>query len=188
MFRTCMLALVSVFLLSSLVTADRSRSLVEDVAVIQNGEGAARVLFRSPETLARDGIAIRRATLTIPISGPSEARALHFEIHPVTANWDPRNVDWTTGWSRPGGDFDDQLLALTRVELDRGATTATLDVTFLVKEIVQAGMTADGFILTVVPQDGDGIRTEDLPRLAGLAEAALAVSYIKMPSRERIRD
>jgi hypothetical protein len=105
----------------------------------------------------------------------------------VTANWNPLTVDWTTSWTRPGGDFDDELYARTRVDLARGATTATLDVTTIVKEVVEAGMSADGFILSVVPREGDGICVEDLARLAGLASATLAVSYVKMPSIERRR-
>jgi hypothetical protein len=187
MFRTGTLALLAVLIVSPLANADRATSSVTDVAVIQNGEGAARVLFRCPEMIAADGIAIRRATLTIPVVGLGEARALHLQLHPVTANWNARAVDWTTSWSRPGGDFDDELYTRTRVDLASGATTASLDVTMLVKEIVEAGMTADGFILSVVPHEGEGIRVEDLPRLAALAGASLAVSYVKVPAIDRRR-
>jgi hypothetical protein len=173
--------------MSSFANADRNTCPVADVAVIQNGEGAARVLFRCPEMLATDGVAIRRATLTIPFVGLGEARSLNLQLHPVTANWNPLTVDWTTSWTRAGGDFDDELYARTRVDLARGATTATLDVTTIVKELVDAGMSADGFILSVVPHEGDGIRVADLARLAGLAGATLDLSYVKMPSIERRR-
>jgi hypothetical protein len=100
----------------------------------------------------------------------------------VTTNWNPLTVDWTTSWTRAGGDFDDELYARTRVDLGRGATTATLDVTTIVKEFVEGGMSADGFILSVAPSEGDGIRVEDLARFADLAGATLAVLYVKMPA------
>ena len=185
MLRKPFVAFATVLGLVAPASGDRSESGVADVTVIENGEGAARVLFRCPPVHAAEGLAVRRATLTLSITGPSEARTVHLQVHPVTREWDPRTVSWESGWSRPGGDFDDELYARTRVALDRGATTAHLDVTSLVKEIVESGFVVDGFILTVAPRDGEGIRTEDLSRLEGLTGATFDLMYRAVPTIPR---
>lgn len=158
---------------------------VHDIAVIENGEGATRVLFRAGGLEELGDIAISRATLTVPVAGLAEDRVLELWIHPVTSAWDPSSVEWERGWSRPGGDFDDELLSIARLDLRSAATDVTFDVTSLMKEIVESEMQADGFILTVAPHDGIGIRTEDLPRFADLASAEVEVSYRSVPSAPR---
>jgi hypothetical protein len=153
------------------------------VAVIENGEGAARILFRGGGFEALANVAISRATLTVPVEGLAEDRAIELGIHAVTRAWDPSTVEWRSGWSRPGGDFDDELLSVARLDLRGGASEMAFDVTALLKEIVESGREAHGFILTVTPADGVGLRVEDLPRFAGLANAALEVKYRALPER-----
>jgi hypothetical protein len=173
---------ISMFVASAAFAEGRTASLY-DVAVIENGQGAARVLFRAGGIEGLENVAISRATLTVAAAGQPEDRALEFWIHPVTRPWDPASVKWERGWSRPGGDFDDELLSIARLDLRADASEVAFDVTGLMKEIVEAGMEAHGFILTLAPADGVGIRVEDLSRLGSLADAALEIEYRRVPPR-----
>ena len=171
---------MSVFVASTVFAEGRVGTL-SDVAVIQNGHGFARVLFRAGGLADLGNVAISGATLRISTVGVPQNRAFELRVHPVTRAWNPASVEWTRGWTRPGGDFDDELLSMARLDLRGGAAEVAFDVTGLMKEILESGMDAHGFILTVAPEEGVGLRLEDLPRFAGLATASLDVRYRKMP-------
>jgi hypothetical protein len=55
----------------------------------------------------------------------------------------------------------------------------------MLKEIVEGEMAADGFLLTVDPVEGVGLRVEDLPRFAGLSLGAVELYYRKVPRIRR---
>jgi hypothetical protein len=104
-------------------------------------------------------------------------RAFELWIHPVTRAWNPGTVEWRRGWSRPGGDFDDELPSIAQLDLRTPVSEVAFDVTGIMKEILESGMEAHGFLLTVAPADGIGLRVDDLPRFAGLANAGLELKY-----------
>jgi hypothetical protein len=58
-----------------------------------------------------------------------------------------------------------------------------VDFTVLLKEIVEHGMTAYGFV--VLPDDGEGLTPSDLASLAGLSNGMMEVSWRKVPSGSR---
>jgi hypothetical protein len=80
-----------------------------------------------------------------------------------------------------GGDFDEELFATADVDLSRGPASAVFDVTTILKEVLESGMTADGFLLTVDPVDGAGIPVTDLTRFGALATATFDVHYRPLP-------
>lgn len=180
--RRAMTGLLAAFVVSSPVWGEEQSRDITDVRTILDGEGVARVLFKVNAPVNLDGVAIRRATLRLSASGSIESRKIRLRVHPVTTAWNSGAVSWTSPWTRPGGDFDDELHG--RAQLDLGVGTADLrfDVTPIVKEIVEHGMEADGFILTVDPADGRGIRTADLARLQNLVGATLEVTYRRVSS------
>lgn len=181
--------LLGFVVVASVAIADEMTLAVKDVATITDESAVARVLFRLDGTPELGNIAIARATLDVPLGGESEDRAFRLQIHPVTTQWNRTSVDWTTGWSRPGGDFEDDLYGRAEVHFDQGATHGVFDLTTPLKEIVEAGMEADGFILTLAPVDGRGIPGDELSRFADLGEATMTIQYKRLPPAPRaIRD
>lgn len=147
---------------------------IAESAVIHDGFGSARILLKIGQQLPPPGSLVSRATLRVPLSGLVSAKTIRASLHPVTRAWNARSVSWSSGWSRPGGDFNDELFA--EVEADLGRNDAlTFDVTHLIKEIVEEGVFADGFILTVHPGDGIGYSEEDAARFQGISGATLDV-------------
>jgi hypothetical protein len=149
---------------------------ITDVTPILNGRGSARVLFKAPP-IDLGSVAIREAVLSFTPAGLPEERTISLRVHPVTTGWSPGGVDWERGWSRVGGDFDDLLYSRVELDLREGAQPVSIDLTAVFKEIVEEAMYADGFIVTVDPQDGAGFRVQDLPRMMALASARLDVKY-----------
>jgi hypothetical protein len=88
-----------------------------------------------------------------------------------------------SSWSRPGGDFDDLLYSRSELDLARGGGAVNFDLTAVLKEIVEEGAFADGLIVTVDPEEGEGIRGQDLPRLEALGAASLEIKYRQVPPR-----
>jgi hypothetical protein len=132
-------------------------------------------------------IVVSRASLSFTHVGAIADRVIRLRAHPVTTPWNPGTVSWTAGWSRPGGDFDDNLYSVVEVDLRRGVGTVALDLTALVKEAVEGGMNTDGFILTVAPGEGIGLPVADLVRFAALGTGSVELSYRKVPLRTRGR-
>jgi len=180
MFRTVTLALLTVVLLAGPTWADRRAESVGEYAVIDDGEGVNRCLFKAEGLRNLDSVAISHARISFDVSGQMTDRALYLRICPVTRNWSAASVDWTTGWSRPGGDFEEDLAADAAIDLSRTGRKAVFDVTPIVKEWLESGQEFYGFILTTQVRDGDGVRTEDLSRLSGLQNASLEVNYRKV--------
>jgi hypothetical protein len=150
---------------------------VNDFAVIANEDGDSRILFRSTElTLPEAGVAIQRALLRFSMQGEAVPRRSEIRIFPVVRDWNPRTVDWD-GWQEPGGDFDRELYARKEIEFSRGSHELAVDVTLLMKEIYEGGLADHGFIVSVADADGEGIRSEDVSRYQGLANARVEIEY-----------
>jgi hypothetical protein len=172
----------SLLLAAGAASAAPLAASVQDVTVIQDGAGSARILFRpGPTVSGLTGTSISNATLTLPTAGLPAQRGLRLRIYPVTTTWSTAGATWTTGWRRAGGDFDDEIFASADVDFTRGAATAVFDVTGILKEVLEAGMPADGLILTVHSLDGAGIPVADLARFGTLATATFDIRYRAAP-------
>jgi hypothetical protein len=159
---------------------------------MQDGAGSSRIVFRASSSVTglTDAI-VSKALLTVATTGAPESRRARVRVYPVTAvGWNPAGVTWS-GWSRPGGDYDEELFASAELDFTRGAATAVFDVTAIVKEVLESGMTADGFLLTADPVEGAGIPLADAARFGTLSSATLDVTYHRVPAallaRERAR-
>jgi hypothetical protein len=172
--------------LASPVRADEMTSTLTSASVITDGAGAYRVLFRAPGLNGLTDVAVRRAELTIPVAGATARETLRLQVSPVTTSWSAGSASWSSGWSRAGGDFDEELAVLAEVDLAAGSSAA-FDVTVIVKELLESGAAFDGFILSVQPRDGTGLSETDAGRFQSLSEATLTVEYRNVPARaERI--
>ena len=183
MFRTVLPALLVGALLVGPTWADRNAEHVGDYAVIDNGEGVHRCLFKVDGLGNLQSVAISHAQLEFDIPGQVVDRRLHLRICPVTTPWSAASVDWTNGWRHPGGDFDADLSCLARIDLSRTGRKAVFDLTPILKEWLESGAEFDGFILTTQERDGEGLGGDDLSRLTGLQNASLTVSYRNVPPR-----
>ena len=142
---------------------------------IQKEKGAPCSTW-SVEALPQDA-RIERATLEVSLTGPVAEKSLTLQIHPITTPWDPGIVNWESGWEKPGGDFDSGAYTRSEVDLSKGSATFGIDLTGLMKEILEDGRAANGFIVTVPSYAGEGIASSDLDWLAGFSSATLDLSY-----------
>jgi hypothetical protein len=165
--------------------ADQATRTTHDVATIENGSGQARILFRVGDLSDLGPIVIKRATLRIPITGEAASRALELRVHNLTTDWSPGSADWNSGWSRAGGDFEDAVYGGARIDLSRGATTVSLDVSPLLKDTYEMGVPSYGLLLTADTTYTDGFDSEDLSRFAGLSSAVLDLDYVRVSRAPR---
>lgn len=115
---------LAALLLARPAVADEVVRGVKDIATITDESGVSRLLFRLDGGIDVPNFAIERATLDVGLVGEREDRGFSLQILPVTTAWNRDAVDWTTGWTRPGGDFEDDLYARSRVHFGGGDTRA----------------------------------------------------------------
>jgi hypothetical protein len=170
-------------LVASVARANEFQHSISDVAYIDNGQGQSRVLFRWGDLSELGAIVIKRARLEIPITGSAAERTLDLHLHNVTTEWNAGSVDWSSGWTRAGGDFDDSVYSSAMLDRSRGSYTLTADVSQLLKEVYESGATSEGILLTVASEDPEveGIASGDVSRFSSLASGTLVVDYVKVP-------
>jgi hypothetical protein len=163
--------------------ANEFQHALSDVAYIDNGQGQSRVLFRWGDLSELGAFVIKRARLEIPVTGSAAERTIDLHLHNVTTEWNAGSVDWSTGWTRAGGDFDESVYSSAMLDCSLGSHTLTVDVSQLLKEVYESGSTSEGVLLTVSSENPEvvGIDSEDLSRFASLASGTLVVDYVKVP-------
>ena len=172
---------LSVLLSSTVALANGAERSLHDLSYIDNGRGESRILFRLGDLSDLGHFVVTSAVLAFPVSGTAVERSLDLRIHNVSSDWNTGSVDWTSGWTRPGGDFDDDVFARLSLDLSRGSSSASVDVSGLLKETYEAGEVPKGYLVTVASRDAEGIATADLSRFTGLATATLTVDYVRVP-------
>jgi hypothetical protein len=175
-------AFISVLMICGLARAEKSTGGVVDVASIEDGEGNARILCHWSAAIDAEHFAIGRAYMKFDVSGEAEERSIRLRFHPVTSPWSAADVAWSSGWSEPGGDFDGAAMSTADIDLAKGSSTVFVSVTEIMKEL-EEGDASNGFLVTVDPADGIGLKEEDLPRFDGLASASLEVSWRRVPAK-----
>ncbi|MFN8178430.1 MAG: hypothetical protein U0167_10885 [bacterium] len=147
---------------------------LQDVTVVQDGHGVARVLFRAGSLPASDHVLVERAVLTVPYAGAIEGRSVELRVCPVTAAW-AHGADWTTP-------FDNEIYARSELDLTQGSGVMSFDLTVAFQAMREHGLSADGFVLTLGSGRAGGIPVQDLARLAGFTGASLRVTTTNLPS------
>lgn len=176
-----LLIMMGIALVAQAAFADELTRSVCDVTSITDGEGSARIVFKMDSPIELTDVAVQKATLRFTTSGTAgEERTKTLLLHPLTRAWTAGAVSWTTPWTRPGGDFDD-LYARREWDLGGRGRVLAFDVTLLVKEIVEHDGESLGFLLTVDPEEGVGLPSEDLTRFEGFSSATIEVHYRHMP-------
>lgn len=159
------LAALSLFI--GQASAERLTSPITDVTAVSDARGGSRVLFRWAPGLGED-VAVRKATLRFEPSGDPVARALTVRVYPVTAPWaGPGDVSFDAGiWS-----YGHLNLA------EHGPVI--LDVTTVVKDLVEGGRQGYGFMMAADGAEEEGLSQADVARLAGLSTATIDVVWRK---------
>lgn len=150
------------------------------LTVIADGSGHHRCLIRVNDAASLEKVAIARVELVLPLSGLAAPRTLRLAAFPVTRAWSPEAVSWTNGWTSPGGDFDEEIMARSEVDLRGGAGEVRMDVTEHVRQWVAGEKPCNGLLLSVPPEFGIGVATEDVARLQAPGSAKLRVVYRKV--------
>ena len=170
-----------VLLASPGATAREIDAPLLDRHVITDGEGAGRILFRTGSIDLGSSSRVERATLRVPFSGSAEARTLELVLCPVTTAWNS-SVTWESGWTEAGGDFDETSCSPAEITFSRGAGVAVFDVTRALKEVLEEGAFADGFILRERNGSRPGFDVDDLDRFADFSAAELSITTSVMPA------
>lgn len=165
---------------SGTFAAEATRTLT-DFATISDSSGNTRLLFHWTPTVDATNFVVRKAVLRFDLAGEAEPRFLRMKLHPVTASWDAATVAWDRGWSKPGGDFNEDVYASADLDLGRGVGPVAWDITSVVKDLLSSGEPFEGFLVTVDASEGEGFRGEDAARLGGLASAVVDLRYRKTP-------
>jgi hypothetical protein len=152
---------------------------IYDVAYIDDGEGTSRILFRMGDLSDLGHFVVSSAMLNVALAGSAESRALDLRVHNMTTDWNAGSVSWTSGWTRPGGDFEEEVYASSRLDLSRGATIASIDLTPLLKETYEAGVAPRGYLITLA--NTEGLTASDRSRFANLSSATVSVEAIRVP-------
>ena len=158
-------------------SAETRSVVVSDVDFIVSEAGRGRILLKFPSLHGLENVAIAEAKLRIPVPTVAPEEGLEIRVHPITRSWTPGAVDWTTGWTRPGGDFHDEIYGNSEFKSAGGRLTSDVDVTTIVLEMI-AGRETHGFILTVPQHRGEGFSDVNRERLVQALEGArLEIRY-----------
>jgi hypothetical protein len=169
------LALAAVLGTSSGALGAEVKVGLRDYTMIDNGKGEARALFRHDAVSLPANAVLSRAVLEFPYSAVGSAKTQELVVYPVATAWTASAADWNDGWSTAGGDVDESLGSRADVDFSTPGT-AVIDVTSMMKEILENGTFADGFLLSVPSFAGEGLA---LDRAAGLdvTGGTLRISY-----------
>jgi hypothetical protein len=146
---------------------------VTDVTQSQDERGGSRLLFRWDPQLAGGDVAVRRAVLRFDLSGEVQEKSVTLRIHPVTSPW-----------AGGGGTirYDEELWSHAEIDLRRSGRVV-VDVTNLVKEIVEEGLTTYGFVVRADAGSREGFGAPDLAQFSGLSSGVIEVVWRKVPPR-----
>lgn len=182
--RTCLcfgtLAGILVALAGAPSYGETLRLAVQDMTTVEDGAGNARILFKMADPGNLGYVAISRASIQFDLTGTPRSGRLGLQVHPVTTTWSPGAVAWST-------DFDESVYGRTEVDLGRSGPVS-LDITLLVKEILESGATSLGFVLTTQPSETTGLQSADLSRFANLGSATVEIKYRRTPPPLALRN
>ena len=169
-----LLATLGLVLLAAPASAERMNAGVTDVTAVSDSRGSTRILFRAGPTQRMENVAVRRAWLRWT-AGEGEVQRVALQVHAMGGEWNAGGADWASSEG-----LNAEVYSRQEVELG-GAREIRLDVTRLVKEILEQGTAPEGFVLTVDPTEGDGLRQAMLEGLGDLGQATLQVEYRRAP-------
>jgi hypothetical protein len=165
--------------------ADRIEIALGEPQVITSETQVARVLFAAPDLSGLDDSLLFSARLEFALGAPAEEE-VYVQVNPITREWTPGSASWTSPWTRPGGDRDEDHFRTERV--DAGDTALTVDVTSILRAALEGEIEAHGFVLSAPHASGDGLAAAELSRLGSLAAGKLVVEHRKFRTPRAARE
>jgi hypothetical protein len=156
-------------------SADPVQVPIAETGVISDRLGSTRILVKPGDLSAFEDRLITWAGLTFTLPGLPAARNLPVRVYPLTADWSAAAATWDSPWATPGADFDDAYYDTVVLAAGSRETLLSLDVTSIVRAIVEGEYGRYGFLITVPSYDGVGFRPTDLATLGTLTGATLEV-------------
>ena len=103
-------------------------------------------------------------------------KQLGVQLHPLTSAWSAQNASWTAGWTKAGGDFD-QEVASPALLTNQNAGAVSIDVYLSIREILANQRSNYGFI--IVPERAEGVALKPIAANEGarLANSKLILAY-----------
>lgn len=158
-------------LVATAAWSDGRTVAVQDVTAVQDGEGSTRIFFRLGEIPFSESTLVQRAVLRLPFTGSPTERDIELRVSPVT------EARGTPSFETP---YNEDLAGFCDVSFRGGSGVATFDLTVALKEQLEEGVFADGFVL--IAQTADGLSSSDLSRFGTLSGAQLSLTTLVLPS------
>jgi hypothetical protein len=156
-------------------SADPVQVPIAESGVISDRVGNTRILMKPGDLSVFEDRLITWAGLTFTLPGQIATRDLPVRVYPLTTEWTAGTVTWDSPWTTAGGDFDDAYFDTVVITTGTRATSLSLDVTSIVRAVVEGEYGRYGFLITVPGYDGVGFRAADLATLGTLSGATLEV-------------
>jgi hypothetical protein len=157
------------------VSADPVQVPIVETGVISDRAGNTRILLKPGELSEFEDRLITSAVLTFALPELPAARNVPVRVYPLTTDWSAGTVTWDSPWVVAGADFDDAYYDTVVLASGSRETALSLDVTSIVRAIVEGEYGRYGFLITVPAYDGVGFRAADLSTLGTLTGATLEV-------------
>jgi hypothetical protein len=157
------------------VAADPVQVPIVETGVISDRTGSTRILMKPGDLSEFEGQLITSAVLSFVLPGLPAARIVPVRVYPLTTDWSAGTVTWDSPWVAAGADFDDAYYDTVVLASGSRETTLSVDVTSIVRAIVEGEYGRYGFLITVPAYDGVGFRPADLSTLGTLTGATLEV-------------
>ena len=166
---------LGIVLLATPASADRIEAGVTDVTAVTDGEGNTRILFRAGPTARMENVAVRRAWLRWA-TGSGETQRIALHVHAMGGEWSAGAASWNTSEAL-------SLETYSRQEIELGGSPGGSPGRDAAGEgsAGRHGASADGFVLTVDPGEGAGLRSGAVDALGDLGQATLEVEYRRVP-------
>ena len=166
----------AVVILPAASQAERHVYPLAEARVILSPRSAGRVLldFASMEDLQH--VVVTSAFLEVPLPSAVRNEDLEVCVYALSRGWRGQEATWTAPWSRPGGDLDETYFEEVTIPAGQSAGRLRLNVTQVVEEIVTAGTSSHGFVLTVPLRSREGFTIAERGLLGTMAGARLVVT------------
>lgn len=177
MARTILLTAAALLMLVANAFAEYLEIEASEIATIAGTgrEASPRILVKwtLPEELS--DVILDGAALTMTLARDTTCQ-LDVTVYPLTHSWTANTVQWSGGWTRDGGDYNDSLPSPALASEQNGGKISALVTDFVVNQV--AGRATNfGFIVVPDPESECRIAEMTANDAGRLSNAKLVIAY-----------